>query len=160
MGDECVSQLALSVAGKAPAEMAGPTASPDEKLKAFSFARGIRWTKQLFKALSAHVLRVLVRKGLANTETNQMARKVRAGLHEARYAVGARADADASRRWAFIEEKGFVYEASREGRGGTITRLQEWLVVNPTDLPETRWGLMGEVLQNEDRGQLNLKLWL
>ena len=42
----------------------------------------------------------------------------------------------------------------------TITRLQDWLVFKPSDLSEAKWGSMDNVLRNEGRRRLSLKLWL
>ena len=102
----------------------------------------------------------LIRRGLANSATNQIALRLRTGLREAWRAAGGQVDADSSSWRTFVEEKGLINGASGQGRRETIPRLREWLVSNPTDLSQTRWGFAGDVLQNEEKRQLTLKLWL
>ena len=60
----------------------------------------------------------------------------------------------------FTEQKGLMGEAPRNGLGGAITRLKDWLTPNPGDPYGTGWGIMNEVLRDADHPQLTLKLWL
>ena len=158
--DECVRQLALRVAERASAEMASAAASSDEKLKAYHYGLGIRWTKHLIKAASAHVMSGLVRRGLANPATNQMARGLRPALHEAWYAVGGQVDADSSSWRTVVVGKGLIDEVFRHGWGGTVSHLQDLLILNRPDMSASRWGFMGIVLQNGEHRQLTSKLCL
>ena len=102
MDDECVRQLALNVAKQAIAEMASPAASSEEKLKAYSFVLGSKWAKRLIKEASAHAMGGLVRSGLANSATNQMARK----QGQARGRACARQGARRAARWMRIHPVG------------------------------------------------------
>ena len=86
--------------------------------------------------------------------------KLRSALREMWHEVGGEVDADSPSWRTFIGATGLIKESSRQGRDETITRLQEWLIFDPTDLSETRWGYMDEVLQNEENRQLTLKLRL
>ena len=56
--------------------------------------------------------RGVVRRGLADSATNQLARKLPTGLHEAWSAVRREVDVDSTRWLTFIERKGPTKEAS------------------------------------------------
>ena len=160
MDQDCAKKLAIKVVKEASAMLANPGASQEQKELAFSLVLGIRWTKDLMKTVSAHVINGLVRRGLANPATKELARKLRAGVFEIWGAIGEQLDAESSSWWTFLEERGILDTASRQGWEKVITRLQEWLIFNPKDLSETKWGFMDEVLQNDEHKQLTLRLWL
>ena len=82
MDEICARQLATRMAKEASAALANPGASQEQKKLAFSFVLGIRWTKDLLETVSAHVMSGLVRRGLANPATKDLARKLREGVHE------------------------------------------------------------------------------
>ena len=160
MDEDCAKKLAIKVVKEASAMLANPGASQEQKELAFSLVLGIRWTKDLMKTVSAHVINGLVRRGLANPATKELARKLRAGVFEIWGAIGEQLDAESSSWWTFLEERGILDTASRQGWEKVITRLQDWLIFNPKDLSETKWGFMDEVLQNDEHKQLTLRLWL
>ena len=160
MGEICAQQLATRMVKEASATLANPGASQEQKKLAFGFAPGIRWTKDLLKTVSVHVMSGLVRRGLANPATKELARKLREGVYETWGAIGEQLDADSSSWWTFLEERGITDAAPRQGWGTAVTRLQEWLISNPKDLSETKWGFIDEVLQNDEHKQLALKLRL
>ena len=160
MDENCAKKLAIKVVKEASAMLANPGASQEQKELAFSLVLGIRWTKDLMKTVSVHVINGLVRRGLANPVTKELARKLRAGAFEIWGAIGEQLDAESSSWWTFLEERGILDTASRQGWEKVITRLQEWLIFNPKDLSETKWGFMDEVLQNDEHKQLTLRLWL
>ena len=122
----------------------------------FRFCVGARRAEDLTKTVSAHVMSGLVGRGLANPTTDEMARKLREGLHETWNALGRQADADASSWRTFLEERGIMDEASRQGWAAVVSRRQHWLVFNPKDLSATRWGVANDVLQEDDHKQLTL----
>ena len=62
--------------------------------------------------------------------------------------------------WPLIEKKGLIKEAARQGRGQTITQLEDWLISNPNDLVEGQWDLVSNAPSDAQRRQLALKLWL
>ena len=111
MGDRCVRRPALSVAPEASAELASPTTSSEEKLKAYSFVLGPTWAKRLLIVASADTMSGLVRRGLANSAANQMASKLRTGLDGAWRAAGSQVDAESSGWRPFVAEKGLINEA-------------------------------------------------
>ena len=160
MDENCAEKLAIQVVKEASTMLANPGASQEQKELAFSLVLGIRWTKDLMKTVSVHVINGLVRRGLANPATKELARKLRAGVYEIWGAIGEQLDAESSSWWTFLEERGILDTASRQGWEKVITRLQDWLIFNPKDLSETKWGFMDEVLQNDEHKQLTLKLWL
>ena len=69
-------------------------------------------------------------------------------------------DADSASWWQFVERKGLIKEASRQGWGEAIAQLQDWLIFNPVDLAQDMWGLMSNVSSEATRSQLALKLWI
>ena len=121
---------------------------------------GIRWARQLTKAVSTHAMSGLVRRGLDNPATNPMARRLWAGLRDAWYKMGEQADADSSSWRTFVQKERLIKEAPSQGWRGAITRLKEWSISNAADLSEIISGFMDEVLQNEENRQLPLKLRL
>ena len=156
----CAQQLAVRSVEEAPAALANSGTSPEQRKQAFSFVMGTRWAKDLMKTVSAHVMSALVRRGLANPTTNELARKLREGLHDAWSALEGQVDADSSSWRTFLEERGIMDEASRQGWEEVVTRLRDWLISNPKDLSETKWGFTDDVLQDGEHKQLTLKLWL
>ena len=51
-------------------------------------------------------------------------------------------------------------EASRRGWGGAITQMQGWLISDPKDSADAKWGFMNNVLTGAQHRQLAPKLWL
>ena len=49
--------------------------------------------------------------------------------------------------WPFSGKKGLSKEASRQGWDEAITRLTDWLIFNPSELAERKWGLMENALR-------------
>ena len=93
MDEGCVRGLTLDVAKGASATMATPTASPDEKAGAHGCNLGASCTKDLMRAATARMLSGLTRRSLADPATTELAKKLRAGLHEVGGAVGGEVDA-------------------------------------------------------------------
>ena len=160
MDEACARQLAARLMKETSTVLANPDASDEQKKLAFSYMLGIRWTKDMIRSVSTHAMCGLVRRGLANPATRVFAQQLREGVHEAWGAIGDQLDADSSKWWTFLEEKGIMNTASRQGWEAVIVRLRSWLICNPKDLTETRWGFMDDVLQNDEHKQLTLKLWL
>ena len=115
MDENCAKKLAIKVVKEASTMLANPGASQEQKELAFSLVLGIRWTKDLMKTVSAHVINGLVRRELANPATKELARKLRAGVYEIWGAIGEQLDADSSSWWTFLEERGILDTASRQG---------------------------------------------
>ena len=157
MDEVCAQQLASRVVKEASAALAYSGASPGQKEKAFSFVLGIRWAEDLIKTVSDHAMCGIVGRGLANPTTNEMARKLRAGPHEAWSALGGQVDADSSSWRTYPEERGTMDEASRQGWAAVVTRLQDCLIFNPKELSDARWGFMSDMLEDDERKQLTLK---
>ena len=61
MDEVCARQLAIRMVREASAAMANPGTSQEQKKLAFSFALGVRWTKDVVKTVSAHVMSGLFR---------------------------------------------------------------------------------------------------
>ena len=138
MDEACARQLATKLMKEASAVLANPDASNEQKKLAFGYLLGIRWTKDMIRSVSSHAICGLVRRGLANPATKELAQQLREGVHEAWGALGDQLDADSSRWWSFLEEKGIMNTASRQGWEAVIVRLRDWMIFNPKDLTETR----------------------
>ena len=160
MDAECEKRLVRQITKQVSNVLARPDASSEDKKKAYEQLLGIRWSKPLIKEVSPHMLSGLVRRGLYNPATTQMATTLRNGLSEIWRSIGGEVDADSGSWWSFIEKHGLTNEASRQGWDETITQMQDWLIYNPSDLAGTRWDFMEEALKNAEHRQLALKLWL
>ena len=158
MGDGREKQLAIKGARTASAALAKPSPADGGKAEANSGLLGIRWSKPLMRAVSTHVLCGLMTMGLPNPTTSQMATRFRSGLFEGRSPVGCEGGAHAASGRPFSEKGGLIREASRQSWGDTVTQLKEWLIFDPNDLAEAKWGLMENVLSDAQRRQLALKL--
>ena len=79
MDEICARQLAIKIVKEASAAMANPGNSQEQRKLAFSFVLGIRWTKDLLETVSAHAMSGLVRRGLSNPATQELASKPREG---------------------------------------------------------------------------------
>ena len=55
---------------------------------------GITWTKRMVKAVPAHKLSGLIRRGVSNPATAQLAQQLRTGLFGTRSVTGGQLDAD------------------------------------------------------------------
>ena len=159
MDADCEKKLAVKIAKAASAASAKLLSSRGGKVEAYTCLFGIRWSNPLVKAVSSHGLCGLTKRGLANPATSQMATKFRSGLFEVWNSVGGEVDVFPTSWSPFIEEKGRSKEATRQGWGQTITKLKDWLIRNPNDLAEAKWGLMNTALSDAQRRQLALKLW-
>ena len=126
MAEDCARQLAIRMVWEASAAMGNPGTSQERKKLSFSFALGARWAIDLSKTVSAHVSSRLVRRRLANPATKELSRKLREGLHETWSALGEQLVADSSSWRAFLEERGIMDAAPRQGRETVVSRLQEW----------------------------------
>ena len=135
----CEKRLVAQITKQVSAALARPDASNDDEKKACEQLLGIRWSKPLIKAVSPHVLSGLVRRGLYNPATTQMATTLRSGLSEIWKSIGGEVDADSGSWWSFIGKYGLKNEASRQEWDETVTQMQGWLINNPNDLARTRW---------------------
>ena len=94
MDAECDKRLVLQITKQVSNMLARPDASNDDKKRAYEQLLGIRWSKPLIKEVSPHMLSGLVRRGLYNPATTQMARILRNGLSEIWRSIGGEVDAD------------------------------------------------------------------
>ena len=92
--EDCEKRLVSKITRNASAVLASPTASSEEKKEAREQLLGARWSKPLMKMVSPHVLSGLVRRGLSNPATNQMATVLRNGLYQIWTPVGGDVDVD------------------------------------------------------------------
>ena len=115
MDDSCERQIAKSVSRKAPAALASRPTSSDEKVEASRRILGNRWTENLLRAVLTHNFWGLMKRGLADPSTSQLATKRRSGLRELSGAAGGEIDADSSSRRASIELESLTKEASKQG---------------------------------------------
>ena len=117
MDASCERQFAPGVVKNASATMARPSSSAGARTVAYGGLLGARWTKVLTKEESTHVLSGLVRRGLATPATEQMETKLRAGLFEISGSIGGDVDVDSASWRSFIETKGLLQGACKQGMG-------------------------------------------
>ena len=69
----CERRPVTQITGHVSAVLARPNASNEEKKNAYEQLLGTRWSKPLIEEASPHVLSGLVRRGMYNPATTQMA---------------------------------------------------------------------------------------
>ena len=102
MDAECEKRLVRQITKQVSNVLARPDASSEDKKKAYEQLLGIRWSKPLIKEVSPHMLSGLVRRGLYNPATTQMATTLRNGLSEIWRSIRGEVDADSGSWWSFI----------------------------------------------------------
>ena len=115
----CEKRLVLQITKQVSNVLARPDASNEDKKRAYEQLLGIRWSKPLIKEVSPHMLSGLVRRGLYNPATTQMATILRNGLSEIWRSIGGEVDADSGSWWSFIEKHGLT--------NGLFTIRTTWL---------------------------------
>ena len=128
MDEGCEKRLVTQITRHVSAVLARQNASNDEKRAAYEQLLGTRCSKPLIKEVSPHVLSGLVRRGLYDPVTSQMATALRNGLSGIWRSIGGEVDADSGSWWSSIEKHGLKSEASRHGWDETITQMQDWLI--------------------------------
>ena len=87
MVDSCEQLLALKVVAEASAAMASPSATSEEKVRAYGYILGIAWARGLIRAGSPDEISGLIRGGLSNPDADQFARQQHTGPQEVWTAV-------------------------------------------------------------------------
>ena len=82
LNDDCEKEVAIKVAKTASAVLPKPSATVEDKVDAYKCFLGAGWPKPIMRAASTHVLCGLMRRGLANPATSQLAAGFTAGLLE------------------------------------------------------------------------------
>ena len=131
---------------RATPTMSNPTAPSDGKSDTYRYILWGKWTKQLIEAAAAHRLSGLIRRGLSNPGSTQLAQQLRTKLCEIRDSIQGAATfgtpfAKLRQSWAPMRRAGGHLKrcaASRRGSGETLPQLQGWEIPRPGYLREVR----------------------